>query len=111
MGLGRYIGQKLHSLRNIGQKVAHGVRVDGNKLGGWMLTAAAPVAAFNPVLGAGIASAGGISRGIGGIAGGVEGVLDGKGTDLGSMKGHAATVRSAYGQMRGPGSMLERGGG
>ena len=76
-----------------------------------MLSAAAPVAAFNPVLGAGIASAGAIARGIGGIAGGVEGVLDGNGADIGSMKGHAAAVRSAYGRMRGPGSLLERGGG
>ena len=109
MGLGPSLGEKLHSLRNIGQKVAHGVRVVGNKLGGWMLSAAAPVAAFNPVLGAGIASAGAIARGIGGIAGGVEGVLDGKAPDLNSMKGHAAAVRSAYGQMRGPRSNLERG--
>jgi hypothetical protein len=52
MGIGRFIGEKLHNLRNIGQKVAHGVRVAGNKLGGWMLSAAAPVAAFNPALGA-----------------------------------------------------------
>jgi hypothetical protein len=106
MGLGRLIGGKLHNLRTIGQKVAHEVRVAGNKLGGWMLSAAAPVAAFNLALGAGIASAGAIARGIGGIAGGVEGALDGKGADLKSMKGHAADVRSAYGQMRGPGSRL-----
>jgi hypothetical protein len=39
----------------------------------------------------------------------VEGVLDGKAPDVNSMKGHAAAVRSAYGQMRGPGSKLERG--
>jgi hypothetical protein len=71
MGLGRFIGEKLHNLRTIGLKVAHGVRVAGNKLGGWMLSAAA----FDPALGAGIASAGAIARGIGKIAGGVEGVL------------------------------------
>jgi hypothetical protein len=109
MGLGHFIGEKLHNLRTIGQKVAQIVRVVGNKLGGWMLSAAAPDAAFNPVLGAGISSAGAIARGIGGIAGGVEGVLDGKAPDLNSMKGHAAAVRSAYGQMKGSGSRLERG--
>ena len=58
MGLGHYLGEKLHQLRTVGQKVAHGVRVAGTKLGGWMLNAAAPVAAFNPALGAGLASAG-----------------------------------------------------
>jgi hypothetical protein len=102
MGLGHFIGEKFHNLRTIGEKVAHGVRVAGNKLGGWMLSAAAPVAAFNPVLGVGIASAGAIARGVGGIACGVEGILDGKGAYLNSMKGHAAAARTAYSQMRGP---------
>jgi hypothetical protein len=37
----------------------------------------------------------------------VEGVLGGKAVDLDGMKGHAAAVRSAYGQMKGPGSGLE----
>jgi hypothetical protein len=109
MGIERLIGEKLHNLRTIGQKAAHGVRVAGTKLGGWMLSAAAPVAAFNPALGAGIASAGATARGIGGIAWGVEGVLKNGTADLGSMKGHAAAVRSAYGRMGGLGSRLERG--
>jgi hypothetical protein len=34
MGLGHYPGEKLHQLRTVGQKFAHGVRVAGTKLGG-----------------------------------------------------------------------------
>ena len=109
MRLGRFIGEKLHKLRSIGQKVAHGVHSVGNKLGGWMLSAAAPVAAFNPVLGAGLASAGAIATGIGGLAGGVEGALDTGKVNLDNMKGHVGAIRTAYGQMRRPGSKLERG--
>ena len=108
MGLGHYLGEKLHQLRTVGQKVAHGVRVAGTKLGGWMLNAAAPVAAFNPALGAGLASVGAIATGVGGIAGGVESALTSGKVDAGSLKGHAAAVRSAYGKMR-AGSQLERG--
>jgi hypothetical protein len=109
MKLGRFIGEKLHNLRNLGQKMAHGVNVVGSKLGGWMLSAAAPVAAFNHVLCAGIASLGAIASGIGGLAGGAEGALNTETFNLDNMKGHVGAIRSAYGQMRHPGSKLERG--
>jgi hypothetical protein len=110
MKFGRFIGEKLRSLRSLGQKVAHGVHVVGIiKLGGWMLSAAAPVAAFNPVLGAGIASAGAIAGGIGGLSGGVEGALNTGTVNLDNMKGHVGAIRSAYKQMQRPGSKLERG--
>jgi hypothetical protein len=109
MKLGRFIREKLHSLRSLGQKVAHGVHVVGSKLGGWMLSAAPPVAAFNHVLGAGIASAGAIASGIGGLAGCVDGALNTGTFDLDSMKGDVGAIRSAYRQMRRPGSKLERG--
>jgi hypothetical protein len=85
MKLGRFIGEKLHNLRSLGQKVAHGVHVVDSKLGGWMLSAAAPVAAFNPVLGAGMAPASVIASGIGGLAGGLEGVLNTGTVNLDSM--------------------------
>jgi hypothetical protein len=109
MKLGRFTGEKLRNLRRLGQKVAHGVHVVGSKPGGWMLSAAAPVPAFNPVLGAGIASACAIASGIGGLAGGVEGALNTGTINLDIMKGHVGAIRSAYGQVRRPGSRLERG--
>jgi hypothetical protein len=74
-----------------------------------MLSAAVPVAAFNHVLGAGIVSAGAIASGIGGLAGGVEGALNTWTVSLDGMKGHVEAARSAYGQMRRPGSKPERG--
>jgi hypothetical protein len=72
--------------------VAHGVRSVGNKVGGWLLGAAAPVAAFNPALGACVASAGALATGIAGIAGGVEGVLTTRRVDASAVKGHADVV-------------------
>jgi hypothetical protein len=108
MKLGRFIGEKLHNLRGLGQKVAHGVHIVGSKLGGWMLSAAAPVAAFNLVLRAGLASAGAIASGIGGVGSGVEGALNTETLNIDNMKGHVKAIRSAYGQIRRPSSKLER---
>jgi hypothetical protein len=112
MTFARFLGEKLHKFRSIGEKVAHGVRSVGNKVGGWLLSAAAPVAVFNPALGAGLASAGAVATGIAGIAGGVEGALTTGRVDAAAVKGHADAVRAAYGQMRGQlRSQIERGGG
>jgi hypothetical protein len=99
MKLGRFIGEKLHNLRSLGQKVAHGVHVVYSKLKGWILSAAAPAAAFNPALGAGIAFAIAIASGIGGFAGGVEGALSTGTFNHDSIKGHAGPIRSACGQI------------
>jgi hypothetical protein len=74
--------------------VAHGVHVVGSKIGGWMLSAAAPVAAFYPVLGAGIAFACAIASKIGGLTGGVEGALNTGTVNLDSMKGHVGAIRA-----------------
>jgi hypothetical protein len=111
MTLARFLGEKLHKFRSIGEKVAHGVRNVGKEVGGWMLSAAAPVAAFNPALGAGIASAGAVATGIAGIARGVEGALTTGQVDASAVKGHAEAVQVAYGQMRGQlRSQIEKGG-
>jgi hypothetical protein len=109
MKLGRFIGEMLHNLRRLGTKLTHGVHVVDRKLGGWMLSAATPAAAFSRVLGDGIASACPIGSGIGGKAGGVEEALNTGAVNLGSMKGHVGAIRTAYGQIQRPGSNLERG--
>jgi hypothetical protein len=108
MKFGRFIGEKLHNLRSLVRKVAHGVHGVGSKLGGWILSAAAPVAAFNHVLGAGMAFATAIASGIGGLAAGGEGALNTGTVNLDSTKGHVGAMRSAYGQIRRPGSELVR---
>jgi hypothetical protein len=81
------MGEKLHKFRSMGEKVAHNVRAVINKVGGRLLSAAAPVAAFNPSLGAGLASAGAIATGTAGIACGVEGALT---TGRKRARGHGA---------------------
>jgi hypothetical protein len=108
MKLGRFVGEKLNDLRSLGQQVADGVHFVGSKLGGWMIYAAAPVAAFN-LLGAGIAFASAIASGIGGLAGGVEGAMNTGAANLDNIKRHLGAIRTAYGQIRCPGSKLERG--
>jgi hypothetical protein len=74
-----------------------------------MLSAAAPIAAFNRVLGAGIPFAGAIASGISGFAGGVEGALNTGAHNINSMKKHVGAIRTAYGEVRRPGSKLSRG--
>jgi hypothetical protein len=50
------------------------------------------VDAFNPLLGAGLASARAIPSEIGGLAGGVEGALNTGKVNLDSIKGHEVTA-------------------
>jgi predicted phage tail protein len=107
----RFLSENLHKFRSIGEKVAHGVRSAGNKVGGWLLSAAAPVAAFNSALGAGLATAGAVATGTAGIAGGVEGALSTRRVGASAVKGRADAVRAAYGLMRGQlRSQIDRGG-
>jgi hypothetical protein len=107
----RFLREKLQKFCSIGEKVAHGVRAVGNMVGGWLLSAAAPVAAFSPALGAGLASAGAVATGIAGKAGGVEDALTTGRVDASAVKGHVDAVRAAYGRMRGQlRSQAERGG-
>jgi hypothetical protein len=69
----------------------------GDKVRGWLLSAAAPVAASSFALGAGLASAGAVATVIAGIACGVEGALTTGRMDASAVKGQADAVRAAYG--------------
>eukprot|EP00873_Tetraselmis_striata_P022524 jgi/Tetstr1/442788/TSEL_030872.t1 len=101
------------SLRTFGQKLSHGVRAVGNKVGDFLL-GASPVLAAIPGIGpeaaALSASIGGAAKGVGAIAGAAEGALSGKGVDVGAVRGGAGAVRDAYRRARGRGSAIERGG-
>lgn len=91
------------ALRFIGDKAASGAQWLGNKVG-TALTAAAPVAAaFNPTLGAGVASAAAVAHGVGALGGLARGALATGNYDPGQLKGvvgaiqgNAAAVKGAY---------------
>jgi hypothetical protein len=100
-------------VRQIGQKIVHGVRSIGSKVSSVALRAAPALAAINPNLGAAAAAVGGVAGGVASIAGVADGVLSGKESltadTVNSVKSQAAAVRSAYSQGRkAVGSMLER---
>ena len=100
-------------VRQIGQKIVHGVRTIGSKVSSVALRAAPALAAIDPRLGAAAAAVGGVAGGVAGLAGVADNVLSGKESvsadTVNSIKSEAAAVRTAYGQGRAAvGSMLER---
>ena len=106
------IGQHL---RFIGEKVAKGASWIGSKVGGALMKAAPVVAAFNPAMGAGVAAAGGVARGVGALGDMALKGLGGGGVDvggirntMGQIRSDAVAVRDAYRSTRGPGNPLER---
>ncbi len=89
----------------------------GTRFVGGTLTAISPtVAHFNPVLGAGVASAGMIMKGVGALGDAGQAIMRGGNLNPQAIRrtgdgirSDAGAVRSAYSAIRGPGNPLERG--
>lgn len=108
-------GKLGQNLRFIGEKLAKGASWIGSKVGGALMKAAPVVAAFNPAMGAGVAAAGGVAKGVGALGDMGLKALGGGGVDggairstFGQIKSDALAVRDAYRSTRGPGNPLER---
>ena len=102
-------------LRWFGEKVASGASYIGHKVGGALTSMSPAVAAFNPGLGAGMAAAGMVAKGIGTLGDMGTKALGGGGIDTGALrqtfgqiKSDAGKVRDAYQSIRGAGNPLER---
>jgi hypothetical protein len=107
------IGQ---GLRWFGEKVATGASWLGHKVGGALTSLSPAVAAFNPSVGAGMASAGMVAKGIGAIGDMGKAALSGGQVDTGALRqtvgqirSDAGKVKQAYQAVRGQGNPLERG--
>ena len=106
------IGQ---GLRWFGEKMAAGASFIGHKVGGALTSMSPAVAAFNPVLGAGMASAGLVAKGVGAIGDMGKAALSGGRVDTGALRqtvgqihSDASKVKQAYQTIRGQGNPLER---
>ena len=108
--------QKLLSgARWLGQKVSSAASFIGHKAGGF-LTAVSPAVSFmNPELGAGVAAAGMVAKGVGAL--GDMGGAALRGGDINvqaarravdNIRSDAGRVKAAYNSIRGPGNPLER---
>ncbi len=103
-------------LRWIGEKTTTATSWLGHKVGGALTAISPAVAHFNTVLGAGIASAGMVMRGVGALGDAGKAIM--RGGDFNShtirrnvdgIRDDTGAVRSAYSAIRGPGNPLERG--
>jgi len=105
-----------HILRYLGEKTANAALWLGHRVGGGLASISPVISMFNPVIGAGVASAGMVLKGVGalGDAGkawiargdfnpqAIRRTIDG-------IRSDASAVRAAYNQVRGAGNPLERG--
>ncbi len=105
-----------HGLRWLGEKTTTAARWLGHKVGGALTAISPAVAHFNPFLGAGVASAGMVLRGVGALGDMGGAALRGGGLNpqavrrtVDGIRSDAGAVRSAYSAIRGPGNPLERG--
>ena len=102
-------------LRFFGQKVASGASYLGHKIGGALTSIAPAVSVVAPEIGAGVASAGMVAKGIGALGdmgksamrGGDINIQAARQT-LDNLRSDAGGVRKAYNAVRGPGNPLER---
>ena len=102
-------------LRWLGEKVAGGASFFGNKVGGALMSLSPVISLFNPVLGAGAASAGAVFKGAGALGDLGTALLRGQGVHIravrqtvNGIRSDAAGVRDAYNTIRDPGNPLER---
>jgi hypothetical protein len=103
-------------VRWLGEKTTSAASWLGHKVGG-ALTAISPAAAyFNPAIGAGLASAGMVMKGVGALGDAGKAIMRGGDFNpqavrrtVDGIRSDAGAVRSAYSAIRGPGNPLERG--
>ena len=102
-------------LRWLGEKAAAGASWLGNKVGGALVHASPALSMFNPGLGAGVASAGMVLKGVGALGDMGKAVLRGGDINphavrrtVNNIRSDASGVRQAYNAIRGPGNPLER---
>ena len=102
-------------LRFLGEKMSSGASWLGHKVGGALLSASPAISMFAPQVGAGVASAGAVLKGVGTLGDAGTALL--KGGDINThairrtvdqIRSDAGAVRSAYQAVRGPGNPLER---
>ena len=102
-------------LRWLGEKASSGASFLGNKIGGAMMSLSPAISMFAPQVGAGVASAGAVLKGVGALGDMGQAML--KGGDINThqvrrtvdnIRSDAAGVKAAYSAVRGPGNPLER---
>ena len=106
-----------HGLRWLGEKTAMTASWLGHKVGGTLTSISPVISLFNPVIGAGVASAGLVLKGVGAL-GDAGQALMGRGDinpwevrrTINGIRADAGAVRRAYNEVRGSaGNPLERG--
>ena len=105
-----------HGLRWLGEKTTTAASWLGHKVGGALTAISPAVSHFNPVLGAGVASAGMVMKGVGALGDAGKAILRGGDFNpqavrwtVDGIRSDAGAVRSTYSAIRGPGNPLERG--
>ena len=105
-----------HILRYLGEKTANAASWLGHKVGGGLTSISFVVSLFNPVIGAGVASAGMVLKGVGALGDAGKALLA-RGDfnpqairrTVDGIRSDTAAVRAAYTEVRGGmGSPLER---
>ena len=103
-------------LRFLGEKASAGASWLGHKVGGALMSLSPAAAYFNPAVGAGMASAGAVMKGVGALGDmGMAALKPGGGVNIQALRqtvdnirSDAAGVKAAYNVVRGPGNPLER---
>ncbi len=100
-------------LRWLGEKTTTAASWLGHKVGGALTAISPAVAHFNPVLGAGVASAGMVMRGVGALGDAEKAIVRGGDFNpqavrrtVDGIHNDTGAVQSAYSAIRGPGNPL-----
>jgi hypothetical protein len=107
------LGQRL---RWLGEKTSTAASWLGHKVGGALTAISPAVSHFNPSIGAGVASAGMVLKGVGALGDAGKAMMRGGDFNpqavrrtVDGIRSDAGAVRSAYTAVRGAGNPLERG--
>jgi len=103
-------------VRFLGKKTANAASWLGHKVGGGLTSIALVVSLFNPVIAAGVASAGVVLKGVGPLGDAGKAII-GRGDfnpqaiwwTIDGIRADAGTIRAAYNEARGAGNPLDRG--
>ena len=105
-----------HILRYLGEKTANAASWLGHKVGGGLTSISPVVSLFNPVIGAGVASAGLVLKGVGALGDAGKALIARGDTNpwevwrtINGIRSDAGAVRAAYNAVRGAGNPQERG--
>ena len=102
-------------LRWLGEKVTSGASYLGHKIGGALNSIAPAISVVSPEVGAGVAAAGMVAKGVGALGDMGKSVMRGGDINvqaarqtLDGIRSDAGNVRRAYSSVRGPGNPLEK---